>query len=206
MSRDHASIPPKILATRSNPLCTRFLRWDSVVPTSGTGTLHDVRRGLVNGLPVADGPANTCFQPGLAGDFVTDIEIPPLGNSSYHLTGARNVCGASGFGQTSGGQDRSHTGWVEVCDGVDNDCDGVLPPDELDVDLDGVPVCGGDCDDAEPARFPGNPEICDRLDNDCDGMVPPASDVRAQERVPELPGFVREPRFPDLEPSARNVA
>jgi hypothetical protein len=31
-----------------------------------------------------------------------------------------------------------------------------------------VPV---DCDDSEPASFPGNPEICDAIDNDCDAEV-----------------------------------
>lgn len=29
----------------------------------------------------------------------------------------------------------------------------------------------GDCDDAEPAMFPGNPELCDGLDNDCNAAV-----------------------------------
>ena len=62
-------------------------------------------------------------------------------------------------------------GNIEVCDGIDNDCDDVLPEDELDADADGVSTCEGDCDDGDPVRFPGNPEICDDIDNDCDGSL-----------------------------------
>ena len=32
-------------------------------------------------------------------------------------------------------------------------------------------ICDGDCDDDEPANFPGNSEVCDGLDNDCDDEV-----------------------------------
>jgi hypothetical protein len=60
----------------------------------------------------------------------------------------------------------------EVCDGVDNDCDGLTPDDEVDSDEDGQMVCAGDCDDSESAIFLGQIEGCDGLDNDCDGAVP----------------------------------
>ncbi len=62
---------------------------------------------------------------------------------------------------------------IEVCDGVDNDCDGT--PDDVDLDGDTyfTAECGGtDCDDARAAVHPGADEVCgDGLDNDCNGTL-----------------------------------
>ncbi len=78
---------------------------------------------------------------------------------------------------------------VEICDGVDNDCDGMIPTWETDDDGDHYVECilwegddpdiygGGDCKDTNPDRSPGleeNHDVgnCeDGLDNDCDDLA-----------------------------------
>jgi hypothetical protein len=67
-------------------------------------------------------------------------------------------------------------GATEICDGVDNDCDGSLPLDEQDRDGDGFTPCNGDCDDDEDTVYPIAPEYCDGLDNNCDGDLEESDD------------------------------
>jgi hypothetical protein len=55
---------------------------------------------------------------------------------------------------------------TELCDGIDNDCDGAIPG-ETDADLDGMRACAGDCDDSNAAVYAGAPEVNDGLDNQC---------------------------------------
>jgi len=90
----------------------------------------------------------------------------------------------------------------EVCDGVDNDCDGLTDSDDdslrgattyyFDADGDGfgdilestaacsLPsgyvVLGTDCDDSDPSISPAATEDCNGVDDDCDGTLDDAGD------------------------------
>jgi len=64
-----------------------------------------------------------------------------------------------------------YPGNPEVCDGLDNNCDELLPIDEEDVDADLFWPCMGDCDPNNPNANPDAPEVEDGVDNDCDGLV-----------------------------------
>ncbi len=73
-----------------------------------------------------------------------------------------------------------HPGATERCDGMDNDCNGMVDELEdpahayLDDDHDGQcdkDLGGTDCDDEDPATYQGAREVCNQHDDDCDGEV-----------------------------------
>jgi len=108
------------------------------------------------------------------GDGYTSCDEPPdCDDSDPALTPADDdldtwtVCD----GDCDDGDEGVHPEHAELCDGLDNDCDGSLAADEKDGDGDGWMACDGDCDDVNPDVNPDAPELVDGLDNDCDGSV-----------------------------------
>ncbi len=85
----------------------------------------------------------------------------------------------------------THPDAADLCNGVDDDCDGAIDPagtvwyPDADGDGWGVAAVGfaacaapdgyvdqpGDCDDARGEAYPGAPERCNDLDDDCDRTV-----------------------------------
>ncbi len=115
-----------------------------------------------------------CLPPGLADRYGCPIHECDNGETRACDTGLPGDC-AEGK-QTCRGRKWRECEPVaaepEICNGLDDDCDGEVPRAEVDDDGDGWSPCAGDCDDARPEAFPGADEACNGLDDDCDGEVP----------------------------------
>ena len=117
----------------------------------GTGTedaLFEVFAEATNPNDTSDSLVDLCLTAGIDDD----------------LDGWTDTCGDCDDADIT-----SFPGAPELCDTIDNDCDGIADNVDLDGDTFIDVDCGGDdCDDTNEITYPGAPEQCDGLDNDCD--------------------------------------
>ena len=178
-------------------------------PECGGDDCNDLDSAInVNAIEICDGVDNDC-------DGLIDDDDPnSIGNTTWYLDDDGDGFGDSGQPTDSCAQPsinhvlddtdcddadaNNYPGNTEICDGQDNDCDGLIDDADpgasgtvnwyLDDDGDGfgdasLPtvactqpspdhvIDNTDCDDADANNYPGNTEVCDGQDNDCDGLI-----------------------------------
>jgi hypothetical protein len=138
--------------------------------------------------------------PGTYGTWYADADGDGFGDPDAATLSCDPDAGGVGVGTDCDDADPTvHPGAIEVCDGVDDDCDDLVDLADPSLDPATVPLwyvdgdgdgwgdpdrwvrdCFGppgtvgddtDCDDADPAVNPAATEVCDGYDDDCDALV-----------------------------------
>ncbi|MFC1769416.1 putative metal-binding motif-containing protein, partial [Nanoarchaeota archaeon] len=153
---------------------------NAIFPNAGENCNDDIDNDCDEGLRLID-----CDDPDCEGDINCGLpECEDVDNDGY------TTCD----GDCDDTNPSINPGAVEVCNEIDDNCDGNI--DDGDVDGDGYTcendcndhndlvysgsdfdddkqlACINDCDDEDPLVFNDNPERCgDERDNDCDGAI-----------------------------------
>ncbi len=163
--------------------------YGSPFSTASACTLHD---GLAdNGDDCNDADATV----GAALHYYSDAD-----EDGYGLGTGIVTCTPTGLvvpldGDCDPNDDEINPGAVEICNGVDDNCNDLVDLDDPSVaatlyadsdgdgfgsDAEAIATCdevegyvdvGGDCDDGDDTVNPGELEYCDAIDNDCNGAV-----------------------------------
>ena len=146
---------------------------------------------------VCDGIDNDCdgqTDEGLTNTYYADADSDGYGNPSISVMACSAPAGHVTDNTDCDDSDAAvNPAATEVCDGVDNNCDGQTDegftndPYYADTDDDGygdpnnsITACTApagyvtdntDCDDSTSSANPGATEVCDGIDNDCDGQT-----------------------------------
>ncbi len=162
----------------SDPTDQKDAHFGSAVASAGDFN-HDGFGDLIIGAPSfnsggAPGSGRVDLQ------FLTSFPCHDIDGDGYGSPG-RSTCPAGPALDCNDGAALIHPGAAEVCDGLDNNCNGLV--DE------GNPGGGAACDTGLPDLCAAGttvcrigmylciptlstaPEVCDGLDNDCDGLV-----------------------------------
>ncbi|MDG1479042.1 MAG: MopE-related protein [Myxococcota bacterium] len=143
---------------------------------------------------ICDGVDNNCdgsVDEGVSSTFYADTDADGFGDAENTAEACEVPAGYVATGtDCNDTTDEAYPGAGEQCDDIDNDCDGEIDEELIgtwyadgDSDSFGDPASAletcdppagyitddTDCDDTEPAAYPGGVEVCDEVDNNCDG-------------------------------------
>jgi hypothetical protein len=140
-----------------------------------------------------DDNCNSLIDEGVKTTYYRDSEGDDYGVSSDTIQACSRPAGYAALsGDCDDGVSNTNPGAIEVCNGVDDDCDGNVDEgvkttyyrdsdgDNYGVTSDTTLACtvptgyaelSGDCNDGDAAINPGATEACDGVDSDCDGVL-----------------------------------
>jgi hypothetical protein len=135
--------------------------------TCADGTWGDCLGGTGPQTEQCNGIDDNCDGSTDEGCNCIDGEIQPCGTNTGVCEFGQETCTEGEWGPCTGGIGPQ----AEICNGLDDDCDGEVPADEADADTDGFGVCDGDCDDLDDSVGPQAEETCNGRDDNCDGST-----------------------------------
>ncbi len=158
---------------------------------------NDNDAGIYPGaVEICDGNDNNCngdIDESVTTTYYQDSDNDGFGDDAVSLQACEKPSGYVPVGgDCDDGEVAANPGTAEICDYIDNNCDGDIDEGTTstyyaDADLDGFGDAAAsleecrqpkgyvtndkDCDDTNAYAWPGNAEVCDEADNDCDARV-----------------------------------